>query len=72
MNYKVIKETDEYVDIVVDFEDVNRGPRTVRFFFDEEDPTTPWNITAMVNHRQYSLQDYFSDEEINWLWTLKV
>lgn len=71
MDYTVIKETDEFVDVRVRFDDINRGPRTVRFFIDQESGET-WNIMATEHGRTFSLQDYFSDEEINELWTYKV
>jgi hypothetical protein len=71
MDYTVIKETGEYVDVRVSFDDINRGPRTVRFFIDEDSGET-WNVVATEHGRTFSLQDYFSDEEINELWTFKV
>lgn len=70
MDYAVIKETDDFVDVRVSFDDFNRGPRTVRFFIDENGET--WNILATEHGRTFSLQDYFSDEEINELWTYQV
>lgn len=71
MKYRVIKETDEFVDAVIDLEDPDRGPRTVRFFLDE-DGTTVINILAFEHGRTFGLEDYFTDNEINWLWTLQV
>lgn len=70
MDYTVIKETDEFVDVRVTIKDPNRGPRTVRYFIDENGET--WNVLVTEHGRTFSLQDYFNDEEINELWTFQV
>lgn len=70
MKYKVIKETEDYVDCSFTFEDPNRGPRTVRFFIDQDMMID--NILVVEHGRTFGLMDYFSDEEINYLWTIQV